>query len=154
MTRPLLATLALVVLLGACGSAPKKWYNPFGWFGGSREASASQRVAASVGTPSDPRPLVDQILSMTVERYSGGAIVRATGLPPTQGFWAGELIAQPVVDGRLEFRFVLLPPPVTSRVSTAVSREVTAAASVSEIKLQGVREIIVTGAQNARSSRR
>ncbi|PZR00896.1 MAG: hypothetical protein DI533_00910 [Cereibacter sphaeroides] len=156
MTRPLVASLALIALLGACsGSGQSKWYNPVSWFGGSKETKAQMAQAqASVGTPEDPRPLVDQVLSMSVERFSGGAIVTATGLPPTQGYWAGELIEEPIVDGRLNYRFVLIPPPTQQAVSTQASREVTVATSISSIKLEQVREITVTGARNARSSRR
>ena len=152
MTKSLLATLSVVLLLGACGSAPRTWYNPFGWFGGSKEVPAT--LVQDIGTPEDPRPLIDQVLSLTVEAIPGGAIIRATGLPPTQGFWAGELIEEPIVDGRLVYRFVIVPPPVPSRVSTQQSREIIVATSVSQIKLEGIREIVVQGANNARSSRR
>ena len=153
MRKPLLAALSVVLVLGGCGSADRTWYNPFGWFGGSRETEITS-LQVDVGTPADPRPLVDQVLSLTVEAYPGGAIVRATGLPPTQGFWAGALIVEPIVDGRLNYRFVILPPPVPARVSTQPSREVIVATSISDFKLEGIREITVTGARNARSSRR
>jgi hypothetical protein len=39
-------------------------------------------------------------------------------------------------------------------VNNQQSRQVTAAASLSDIKLDGVREIVVQGESNARSSRR
>jgi hypothetical protein len=151
MKNPLLATFSLVLLLGACGgTGEKKWYNPFGWFGGSQEVAT-----LGVSAPEeDPRPLVQQVLSMSVEQFPGGAIVRATGLPPTQGFWEAELLEQPVEDGRLTYRFVVLPPAIRHPVSTRVSREVTVATSVSNIKLEGIREIVVVGKDNARSSRR
>ncbi len=153
MRIPLFAALSVMLLLGGCGSADRTWYNPFGWFGGSQETDVAT-LQVDVGTSADPRPLVDQVLSMSVEALPGGAIVRATGLPPTQGFWVAELIEEPIVDGRLNYRFVILPPPEPARVSTQPSREVTVATSISDFKLEGVREITVTGARNARSSRR
>jgi hypothetical protein len=150
MTRPLLAALCVALLLGACGSGERKWYNPFGWFGGSQEVTTLGVTAA----PQDIRPLVSQVLSMSVEQYPGGAIVRATGLPPTQGYWEAELLEQTVEDGRLVYNFVLLPPAIPHPVSTQRSREVTVATSVSNLKLEGIREIVVVGKSNARSSRR
>ncbi len=35
----------------------------------------------------DTRPLVDTVLSMTVEPIPGGAVVRSRGVTPTQGWW-------------------------------------------------------------------
>jgi hypothetical protein len=151
MTRHRFAALAVLLLLAGCGSAPQTWYNPFGWFGGSQE---TESLVQDVGTPQDPRPLVDQVLALSVEPYAGGALIRATGLPPTQGYWAAELIADPVVDGRANFRFVVIPPPKPARVSTQPSREISVATTLTNRDLDGIREITVTGARNARSSRR
>jgi hypothetical protein len=151
MPKITLALMSALLVLAACGTAPKTWYNPFGWFGGSQEA---ETLGPVIGTPQDPRPLVDQVVSMSVERFDGGAIVRATGLPPTQGYWAAELIAEPVVDGRANFRFVVIPPPERARVSTQPSREIMVATTLSNRELEEIREITVTGARNARSSRR
>ncbi len=61
---------------------------------------------------------------------------------------------QPIEDGRLTLRFILYPPQEPSRVSTQQSREVVVALSLSNRQLQDIREIVVQGAQNARSSRR
>jgi hypothetical protein len=136
MTRPMLASLSVLLLLSACGNAERTWYNPFGWFGGSQEEQAS--LMMDVGTPQDPRPLVDQVLSLVVEPYQGGAIVRATGLPPRQGYWEAELIAEPVVDGRITYRFVVIPPAEPTRVSTQQSREIMVATSLSNRQLQAL----------------
>jgi hypothetical protein len=151
MTKLPIAALAALLLLGACGGFSQSNWNPFNWFGGSQEVEA---VAAQQGVPSDPRPLVDQVLTLVIEPYSGGAIVRATGLPQTQGFYNGELVEESFEDGRLTYRFVLIPPPQPNRVSTQASREVTVAVSLSRLRLEEVREVVVRGQQNARSSRR
>jgi hypothetical protein len=153
MTRPLIAALAGLVLLSACSGFSQSNWNPVNWFGGSNEVAVAKPLPEGA-TPADPRPLVEQVLSMSVERYPGGAIVRATGLPPTQGYWDGELAQDPVKDGRLTFRFVLIPPPYAARVSTQQSREVIVGTSLSDKQLEGIREIVVQGARNARSSRR
>lgn len=148
------AALSIVLLLSACGSGDRTWYNPFGWFGGSDEADVTL-LDATMGTDKDERPLVAQVLTMSVDRMPGGAIIRATGLPPTQGYWAADLIQEDTVeDGRLTFRFVIIPPLDAAPVSTQPSREVVVATSVTDRDLEGIREIVVLGQNNARSTRR
>lgn len=150
MTKLPIAALAAALLLGGCGGFSQSNWNPLNWFGNSQEVA----VAAEAATPADPRPLVAQVLSLSIEPYSGGAIVRATGLPPTQGYYDAELVEDSFEDGRLTYRFVLIPPPVPNRVSTQVSREVTVGTSISRLQLEDVREVVVRGQQNARSTRR
>jgi hypothetical protein len=152
MKKQPIAALAALLLLAACGGFSQSNWNPFNWFGNSQEVEVAAQ--AQQGVPSDPRPLVDQVLSLAIEPYSGGAIVRATGLPPTQGFYDGELVEESFEDGRLTYRFVLIPPPEPNRVSTQASREVTVGTSLSRLRLEEVREVVVRGQQNARSTRR
>ncbi len=153
MRLPLLATLMLTLTLSACGGLRESRLNPLNWFGRS-QAAAPVALVSSVDQ-ADPRPLVQQVVSMSVEPMPGGAIVRATGLPPTQGHWSGELVARDVDDqGRLIYDFRLVPPPIAARVSTEFSRQVTVADFVSTQKLEEIRQIIVQGELNARSSGR
>lgn len=92
MRTPLLAVLALTLTLSACAAVRESRFNPLNWFGQS-EARAARSVPADAYAPvPDPRPLVDQVIAMAVEPIPGGAILRATGLPPTQGFWDAELV--------------------------------------------------------------
>lgn len=153
MKKPLLAALSVVLFVSACGAVRTSRLNPFNWFG---QSQPEQTVAAvQPGPEADQRPLVEQVLSMSVEPMPGGAIVRATGLPPTQGWWDGELVARPVDEnGTLIYDFRLVPPLEQTAVSTQRSREVTVAAQLSNRKLEAIRQIVVQGALNARSSRR
>lgn len=151
MKKPLLAALSLVLFVSACGGWRDSRINPRNWFGGSQQAEPVATVAAT----SDPRALADQVLSLQVEPMLGGAIVRATGLPPTQGWWDAELVAQPVDEnGVLVYDFRIFPPLEKTAVSTQFSREVTVAAYLSNTQLEYIRQITVQGAQNARTSRR
>jgi hypothetical protein len=151
MRLPLLAILILATALGGCAGVRQSKLNPFNWFGKARPAPLTQLYTA----PSDARPLVAQVLSLKIEPYPGGAIVRATGLPPTQGYWEAELVAQPLDDqGRLVYEFRIFPPPGTVAAGTPYSRQVVVAASISDIRLQGVRSIAVQGQSNALSARR
>ncbi len=146
-----LAILSLCLVLVGCGGFRDSRLNPRNWFG----PSAPRETIVLPGESVDARPLVDAVLSMTVEQNPGGVIVRATGQTPTQGWWKAELVPQPVTeDGVLVFEFRLIPPLTKTDVNTPRSREVTVGTYVSDIKLDQVREIVVQGANNARTVRR
>ncbi len=148
-TRP--AVLMLCLGLAACGGMRDSKLNPFNWFGRSQE---TEKVALPEA-PRDPRALVQQVIGLAVEEVPGGAIVRATGLPPTQGYWQAELVPQPVDEtGRLVLEFRVFPPVETMRAGTQPSREVVVALYLSNYKLEAIREIVVQGEANARSARR
>ncbi|MFZ1728405.1 MAG: hypothetical protein WBO29_07745 [Albidovulum sp.] len=156
MRLPILALMLAALTLTSCGRIREsRILNPFNWFGRSQE---SQVVAvADPNVIADGRLLVAQVTELEIARQPGGAIVRASGLPPTQGWWNTELIAdndgQPV-DGVLTYRFVIAKPIGQTRVSTPQSRELTVATYLSDIKLAEVRQIVVLGAENSRSVRR
>jgi hypothetical protein len=149
MNTPLVAALCATMALGACSTISNSRLNPFNWFGGSEET-----VALAPEKPADSRLLVSQVTAMTLDKMPGGVIVRAVGLPPTQGYWQAELVARPVEDGVLIFDFRVFPPITPQVASTTQSREVTVAAYVSNVKLDLIRQISVQGATNARTSRR
>ncbi len=153
MRKPLIPLLAVLMVLGACGTVRESRLNPFNWFGRSTEAAA---VAPSeVGTTADTRALVASVTALTVEATPGGAIIRAIGIPPTQGFWDGALVREASDrDDELRYRFVLAPPPVPRPAGTHLSREVTVATYASDIRLDGIRRITVVGAGNARTTTR
>ncbi|RUS60546.1 hypothetical protein EGN72_08155 [Pseudorhodobacter sp. E13] len=151
MNKPLIAALCATLALGACSTIGKSRLNPFNWFGGSEETVA---VLSPTERPADPRLLVSQVTEMQLERMPGGVIIRATGLPPTQGYWDAELVARPVEDGKIVYDFRVFPPLGGAAVSTPQSREVTVAAFLSNIKLDSIRQITVQGETNARTSRR
>lgn len=153
------AMLAAALALAACGGFRDSRLNPRNWF----KRSAPETVTAEV-PPGDPRPLVDQVTQLTITPMPGGAIVTATGLPPTQGWWEADLVAEdttpePGPDGTIElpdpgvvtYRFLIHEPPGPRRTSTPQSRQVTAGAFLSDIRLEGVRKIVVLGAQSSRS---
>lgn len=159
MKRPLFAALVLTLALGACSGFRQSKVNPFNWFGGSKKTApvAIDPVTGGKVAPPDTRPLVAEVETLVVERRPGGAIIHATGLTPTQGWWNAALIAEndgKPVKGVLTFRFVIASPLSPTPVSTPQSREVTVATYLSDAQLDGVTQITVTGLTNARSSRR
>ncbi len=149
-TRALLLIMVLATAAG-CGRIAESRLNPFNWFGGDREI---QTTAPEVRVAVDPRPLVDQVVSVSIEQAPGGAILRAIGLPPTQGHWGAALVPDNARPGILVYQFRLVPPPTRTRVSTPQSRQVIVAAFVSDQTLAGIREIQVLGAQSSRAVRR
>ena len=145
-----LRPLILVAFVAGCGGFSAK-LNPLNWFkrGELRESIVLPEEAE------DRRPLVEDVLSLAVEPIPGGAIVRARGRAPTQGWWQAELVPHPVEDtGVLVYEFRVFPPIAGADVSTPQSREIDVAIYVSDYKLEFVNEIVVQGANNARTSRR
>ena len=150
VARPLLI-IVLCSALAGCGGIRESRLNPFNWF----KKSEPRETIVLPGETADRRGLVDTVLTMTVEPIPGGAIVRATGQTPTQGWWAAELVPLPLDEnGTLVYEFRLLPPVGATDVNTPRSREVEVAIYISDFKLEAVREIVVQGAGNARSARR
>ena len=147
--------LGLPLVLASCGISETR-LNPFNWFGGDRETTTAQAVQIVERT--DPRPLVAEITQLVIERTPGGAIVRASDLPPAQGWHGAALVAEnpdgEPLNGVLFYSMRALPPDAPTRVSTRQSRELTAAIFISDTLLARVRAIQVTGVQNSRIARR
>ncbi|MFT4150496.1 MAG: hypothetical protein QM656_09880 [Paracoccaceae bacterium] len=148
MRSPLIACLALTLALGGCGSR----LNPFNWF---HRAERVERVQDTPETAADKRQLIQQVTHVTFDPYPGGVIVRATGLPPTQGWWEAELVPRKVdEEGVLVYDFRVFAPMTQQSVNTPRSREITAAASLSDYKLAGIKRVVVQGEANALGSSR
>jgi hypothetical protein len=155
MRIPLLAGLVLVMTLTACGRLRESRINPFNWFGRGERVETTD-VAAPVKRE-DGRQLVADVTSLVIERTRGGAIIRATGLPPTQGFWAAELVpieGSELESGDLEYEFLIFPPPRPQPASTQRSREITAAAFLTNARLDAIARITVRGTATSQSARR
>jgi hypothetical protein len=146
-----LFVVSMAAALVGCGGFRNSRLNPRNWFG----RSEPRETIVLPEERKDPRPLVDAVLSMTVEPIPGGAIVRARGQTPTQGWWKAELVPLDVdPNGVLVYEFRLVPPLTATDVNTPQSRQVDVAIFISDVRLERVREIVVQGATNARSARR
>jgi hypothetical protein len=87
---------------------------------------------------------------MDIEPVRSGVLVRATGLPPTQGFWDAALVQLPNDgSGTLVLEFRVFPPVTPAAEGTKPSRQITAVASITNFNLDGITSIEVKGAQNA-----
>ncbi len=146
--------LCCALILAGCGGLRESRLNPFNWFGRSRVVEAP--VVDTTVAP-DGRQLVADVTLMQVDALPGGAIIRAEGRAPTQGYWDAELVlrggadadpANPVYD------FRVFPPKGEAAVSTPQSREVAVALYLSDVQLARIRGITVQGANNARAVNR
>lgn len=143
MHRLALVTLGATLALTACGAAER--LNPLRLFGTDRE----ERIEAAAAVPT--QPVVETVLSLSVDPTPGGAIVSAVGLPPTQGWWEADLVRVASADPSvavLEFR--ILPPVDPRPAGTQPSREVLAGAFLSRQDLDGISTIAVQGRANRR----
>lgn len=151
LTR-LIVVLSIASLMASCSTIRQSRVNPFNWFGNeSREVETTGAVKKS----SDGRQLVMQVTDLSSEPVPTGLIVRATGLPPTQGWWEAALVPRPIDEnGRLVLEFRISAPLEPTATSTQASREVVVARYLTNARLRDVREIVVEGATNARALRR
>ncbi|MFM2388862.1 MAG: hypothetical protein RLZZ437_417 [Pseudomonadota bacterium] len=148
-----ITVLCLVVLAG-CGGFRDSRLNPLNWFGGSQSAELEPLLPAEAP---DDRALIAELLDVQIDQLPGGAILRATGRAPTQGYWQAELVLREGPDQdptALVYDFRIFPPVTAANVSTPQSREVTVALYLSDIDLASVQSITVQGATNARAIRR
>ncbi len=162
--------LTASLLLVSCGGWSDSRVNPRNWFGNSRSVETSETKAAvnpliprRSGIAQRPAPVdrtvpIATVTAMRVERTPTGAIVHATGVATRQGAFDVEIRPDPEATdaekGVLAFRFLVVYPKFATRSSTQRSRTVNAAIALSQQDLRGVRLIRVSGAQNARETRR
>jgi len=146
MKRVLILGLVMGLTLAACG---KTDLNPLRWLSKARKGA----VVETFVPPADPRGLMDKVVGLQIEPVRTGVLVRATGMPPTQGFWDAALVPLPNDgSGQLVFEFRVFAPTVAASAGTTATRQITAVASVTNFDLTGVTSIEVKGSQNAMSA--
>lgn len=152
MTGRIILALIVVATLAGCARVAESRFNPINWFG------RSERTEVVITDPdADPRPLVAEIITLRVEPVPGGAIIRATGLPPRQGYYDGALLPvgrEIAENGVLNYEFRASQPLEQTRVSTQRSREVVVGRFVSDQTLAGASQIRVSAGGNALIVRR
>lgn len=138
-------TLSVILSLAACESR----LNPLNWFGGDRE----QRIAvdpnrASGAEDFDGRVLAAEITQLSVEQTTSGAIIRATGFTPAQGYFDAELVLVEQTDTSVVYDFRVAEPlgPATPGL-----QEIAVATQMTVGELAGIRSITVIAQTNRRS---
>lgn len=137
--------LTVTLSLAACDSR----INPLNWFGGERE----QRVSIDPDDPAravvvDDRVFISEITQLSVEQTTAGAIVRATGVAPSQGYYDAELVTIERTETTLVLDFRVAQPD-----GNAIGglQEIVAGVDLSVGDLAGIRTITVVAQSNRRS---
>ncbi|MCI2393134.1 hypothetical protein [Aliiroseovarius sediminis] len=146
---------SLVLGLSACGGGAS--LNPFNWFQSDGVKEVAVVPEGGFLEDQEYRGLVTQVVDLQVLRSTGGAIIRAKGLPPRLGYWDAQLVAENggrAVDGVLTYMFRISEPPYRTNAGRPKQREVYVGRFVSNARLQGVRSIRVIGESNSRSASR
>jgi len=160
--RMLVLLLSLATFLAACGMGErvgKSKLNPRNWFGSSEEERVTVTEEAEPREPTyaerygDPRPIIDEVLDVEIEAVPGGAVLRARGRAPMQGYWQPALLVyrDESTNDSLAFRFIAMPPPEDQPVGTPESREILAAQFLPADVLDGLRRITVIALNNRRT---
>ena len=149
----LITILSLFLGLSACASN----LNPLNWFSNGTPDTVVLEPDGGWASTSDPRALVAEVTELKVMRNPNGAVIQAVGLPPRQGYWDAELVAENdgrPIDGVLTFTFRIQEPETPTRAGTPWSRRVFVGQFIANADLEGVRAIRVVGATNAMTARR
>ncbi len=156
----LLATTVLLTLSG-CARISDSRINPFNWFGSSTEEAATTPAVRRNLVPEgrttlivDGRSMVQSITSLSIDRSPGGAIVRAVGVAPTQGYFNAELVNRGVENGVLTLEFRAQQPSSLQVPGSDRSRQISAAHILESNELLAISSVRVVAATNERSSRR
>ena len=147
----MMPVLMLIAASGVSACSGNAGLNPATWFGGGEEPDRLITLAAEA---EDPRPLVERITEAVVDDTEGSVIVRVVGLPPTQGWYAAELVPRPLQDdGHLVLEFRAVPPPGGGAQGRPESRQLTAAFAITDFGLREISRITVRGETNERTLR-
>lgn len=165
MKKTLTVLLAASLILSGCG-----WRS---WFGG-RDAPPSGDLAPIEATnplipaerpglfrrpdAADTTVLIAKVTKLQIDQTPTGAIILAEGIGSRQGAYAavltppsGTMIPE---DGILKLDFRVSYPAYDTPIGSEQSRKVNDGLSLTRQELAGIRQVVVTGAQNAMQSRR
>ncbi len=163
MARPLVLFLCLCLTLAGCARLSGSRLNPLNWFGASvavapTDAAGDLRPlvpAARQVTATDARILIASVTALDIDRTTGGAIIRATGIARSQGAFNAQLVPVGQDNGTLTLEFrIETPPPAQPEAQSGAgpaSRTITVARVIDAAELASVRRVVVIGADGGRS---
>ncbi|SFI67544.1 hypothetical protein [Celeribacter neptunius] len=166
MRRQVIISGLVLSLLAGCATVRDSKFNPLNWFGASEPVAVDEygqqvvvlkTLAPRKGYPVfvDTRPLAPAISDVQVVKSASGAIITASAALPSTGYYDAELLRMPSDQpGVAIFEFRLRPPAEAAPTGTTAQRRITAAKSLSNAEIAGIRTIIVKGAEGARQVRR
>ena len=172
MRKSVAVVVVLSMTVAGCSGWRDSRMNPGNWFGNSRAEARAPAPTSAQTNPLIPEEtsifrrgptkevytgtMVDQIVTLDVEKTSAGAIVKATGQTLQQGAFDVRLVPgsdDGPVDGVLTLEMKAIQPTDTPQGPERV-RRVTAGYFVTNQDLRAIRNIRVVAERNARASRR
>ncbi len=162
MLRATFLGTAVLFTLSGCARLAESPINPVNWFGNSQEAPVAATTSATRPLVDqsrrtivvDQRALVQTVDSLVIDRKASGAIVRASGTAPTQGYYNAQLVNAGVSNGVLTLQFRAQAPSGFEGEGTARSRLINAAYVIDSADLAGIRTVRVESATNVRTTAR
>lgn len=161
MLRATFLGTAVLLTLSGCARIADSRINPLNWFGNSQETPV---VAATERRPLvdqsrrtrvvDSRELMQSVESLGIDRTPTGAIVRASGTAPTQGYFNAQLVNAGIANGVLTLQFRAQAPAGFQAEGGEASRRINAAYVIDTAELAAIRSVRVEAANNARTSAR
>ncbi len=161
-----LAVLAVLALSGCGGFGSDSGLNPLKWVRAPRSSGSATLAPKGGYTDLDQRQPIASLLSARWEPLAEGRLLVVTGLAPTAGWWDVALVTetpQPAgrlragADGVLRLRLVGNPPPpdlAQARMPAQPGRDtLTAALAIPYPALDGMSQVVISGAGNAVSLR-
>jgi hypothetical protein len=153
MFRPAALLICLALTVAGCSRVSNSWINPLNWFGSSTTvptASVNGDVrplvtSGQLAGPVDGRVLVTDVTGLVIEQTPDGAIIRATGIAPQQGYYNAQLVRSSFEDGVLTYEFRAEPPPSGASGGSVVGRTLNVATTVANTTLNAVRTVRVVG---------
>ncbi len=154
MLRPLALGLCLTLSVAGCQRVSSSGLNPLNWLGNPQVQANAPVVTAetqplvpagALAPPPDTRELVPDITGVVIEQTPDGAIIRATGVAPTQGYYNAQLVLQSFENGVLTYELRAEEPSGGVSVGSIASRTLNVATSVAGATLDAVRTVRVVG---------
>jgi hypothetical protein len=161
MLRRIFLCSAVLLTLSGCARIADSRLKPFNWFGQSQDAPVTETGEIRPLVPAgrtvnivDARPMLQSVTALSVDRSPTGAIVRATGVAPTQGFFNAELVNAGISGAVLTLEFRAQAPLGFEAEGSAASRQINTAFAIDAEDLSTIRRVRVQAATNARTAAR
>ncbi|RPE71318.1 hypothetical protein EDD53_0434 [Pacificibacter maritimus] len=166
MQRQVIMTALALSLLSGCASFGTSRLNPVNWFGPSQAVPATQQgqkvtvvptLAPKRGYPEfqDTRLLVPSLADVSIVKSASGAIVTATGLVPSLGYYDAELVRIETDNpAELLLDFRLRAPSKVTAIGNEAQRKITVARTIQDRDLQNISTITVRASNGSRVIRR
>ena len=98
----------------------------------------------------DARVLIETLSSASLDPSASGAILRATGVAASQGFFNAELVLVDVTNGVLTYDFRVERPTGYEAIGPAASRQITVATLIDAAVLRGIKAVVVRGGNGSK----